>query len=335
MNSVKLSCDNMVRKKGVHMMKIIDTHCDALWRLQASRRGQAYGVNPLNYRDSEQLDTNMLRLKNGNIMAQFYAIFVEPEVPSTEQWQHVLEQVDLFYTEVLGKNKEMKHIKKWEDFDTLKEGDIGAVLTLEGVDAIGNDLSKLRHLYRLGVMSVGLTWNNANLCADGAEEPRGAGLTLLGKEVVSLNNQHKVLTDVAHASEKTFWDIMEVARYPFASHSNARAICDHPRNLYDDQIKCLFDKGGLIQVVFHPPFIKYNSDEAEIEDLIKHIDHLCSLGGKKRIGFGSDFDGIERYVTNLADSSHYPNLINQLLKYYTEEEVRGFAYQNFLDHLPK
>src|SRR5699024_1394810 len=107
---------------------------------------------------------------------------------------------------VLGKNPQIKHIKKWEDFNHLNDDEIGAVLTLEGADAFGNDLMKLRQLYRLGVMSLGLTWNNANLCADGVGEDRLAGLSNLGKEVVQLNNEFKVLTDVSHLTEKGFWD---------------------------------------------------------------------------------------------------------------------------------
>src|SRR5690625_6021053 len=96
----------------------------------------------------------------------------------------------------------MKHMTSWSDLDDLQDGEIGAVLTLEGAEAFGNDLVKLRHLYRVGVMSVGLTWNVANLCADGAGEPRGGGLTLLGKEVVRLNNEHHVFTDVSHSTVK-------------------------------------------------------------------------------------------------------------------------------------
>lgn len=316
-------------------MKIIDTHCDALLKLQQGKRGSVSGDTPLNYRSTTLLDTNLNWLKAGQLMTQFYAIFINPEVPSDEKWQHALEQIDLFYEEILGKNPEMKHIKQWDDLNHLQEGEIGAALTLEGADAFGNDLVKLRHLYRLGVLSIGMTWNNANLCADGAGEPRGGGLTLLGKEVVKLNNEHQVFTDVSHATVKGFWDILELADYPFASHSNARAICDHPRNLYDDQVKSMFAKSGLIHVVFNPPFINEEQDAATISDLIKHIDHLCSLGGEKQIGFGSDFDGISTFVDHLANASAYQNLINELLKFYTEEQVRGFANQNFLDHLPK
>ncbi|WP_217589616.1 dipeptidase [Lentibacillus saliphilus] len=315
-------------------MTIIDTHCDALLRLQLAKRGTLYGTEPLDFRKSDELATNLERLKNGGVNVQFFAIFVEPDVPADEKWQHALEQIDLFYTEIVDKNPEVKHIRRWEDLSQLKTGEIGAVLALEGADAFGNDLVKLRHLYRLGVLSIGMTWNNANLCADGAGEPRGGGLTVLGKEVVQLNNAHRVFTDVSHSTVQGFWDILEHADYPFASHSNARAVCEHRRNLYDDQAKAMFEKGGLIQVVFNPPFINEGQFEATISDLIKHIDHFCALGGETHIGFGSDFDGISSFVTDLEHAGKYNNLINGLQKHYTEAQVEGFAFRNFMNHLP-
>ncbi|TQS74910.1 membrane dipeptidase [Ornithinibacillus gellani] len=314
-------------------MKIIDTHCDSLYKLQLNKRNPQ-GKTLLDYQTATQLDCSFQKLKQGNVWVQFFAIFIEPNVPSDEKWQHALEQIDLFYTEVIGKNKQMKHIKRWEEMDQLQEGEIGAVLTLEGADAFGNDLMKLRQLYRLGVMSIGLTWNNANLCADGAGEPRGGGLTLLGKEVVKLNNAHHVFTDVSHASIKGFWDIVELADYPFASHSNARALCDHPRNLDDEQIKALFAKGGLIHLVFNPPFIQAGGEQSTIADLIRHVDHLCALGGETQIGFGSDFDGIVYYVDGLENAAKYQALIEALRNHYSDQQIAGFAYQNFLNHRP-
>ncbi|MGJ7919209.1 dipeptidase [Neobacillus sp. LXY-4] len=307
-------------------MEVIDLHCDALlklWEGKGTRR----------FADAPELDTNKERLKQGQVKVQCFAIFIEPEIKQEQKFQVVLEQVDYFYQEVLGKNPDMKHIRKWTDFYKLKPGEIGAMLTLEGVDAIGNDLSKLRILYQLGIKSVGLTWNTANLAADGAGEPRGGGLTLFGKEIVHLNNQHQVFTDVSHLSEKGFWDVMELARYPIASHSNSKVLCNHPRNLTDEQAIAMFKNGGTIHVVYHPPFIKEDG-EATIADLVNHIDHFCSLGGAKQIGLGSDFDGINHFVRNLENASQTQNLINELLKHYKEEEVRGFAYQNFLNHLP-
>jgi membrane dipeptidase len=308
-------------------MDIIDLHCDVLLRLYESN-------GKLKFKDAPELDTNYEKMKRGGVRVQAFAIFIEPELKSDEKFQAALDQIHYFYTDVLAGNPNMKQIKEWGDFDQLKDGEIGAFLTLEGVDAIGNDLQKLSILYELGVRSIGLTWNNANLAADGAGELRGAGLTTFGREIVQFNNRHKILTDVSHLCEKAFWDVMDEATYPIASHSNARALCDHVRNLTDEQAKAMFDKNGLIHVVYCPPFVK-EEGEVTIPDLIKHIDHFCSLGGVKQIGLGSDFDGIESKITHLEDASMHPNLLNELLKHYSEDEVKGFAYQNFLDHRPK
>lgn len=314
-------------------MRIIDTHCDALFKLQIANRGES-SAGMTHFRNAPKLETNFIRLKAGGVKVQFFAIFIHPDVSSSEQWQHALEQVDFFYSEIIEKNPEMKHIKSFKEINQLKGGEIGAVLTLEGADCIGNDLMKLQTLYRLGVLSVGLTWNPANLCGDGAGEPRGAGLTLLGKKVVELNNQHHVLTDVSHLTDRAFWDVLEIADYSFASHSNARALCNHPRNLPDEAIIALIEKGGHLHVVFNPPFINEKSDIAQISDLVRHIEHICSLGGEKHIGFGSDFDGISSFVNGLENAALYPNLINELLKYYSEDTVKGFAYENVMRFLP-
>jgi membrane dipeptidase len=309
----------------IRQMNIIDLHCDALLKLWE-------GKGRLRFRDAQELQTNLLRLKQGKVMVQCFAIFLEPEIVSDQKFQAALEQVDYFYKEVLGKNPEMKHVKEWSDFIKLQDGEIGAMLTLEGVDAIGNDLTKLRILHHLGVHSVGLTWNNANLAADGAGEPRGGGLTLFGKEIVAFNNQHHILTDVSHLSEKAFWDVLELADYPIASHSNSKTLCNHPRNLTDEQAVAMFQKGGLIHVVYNPPFVKEDGN-ATITDLVEHIDHFCSLGGLKQIGLGSDFDGISELIPGLEDAGKTENLINELLKYYSEDAVKGFASENFLEHI--
>jgi membrane dipeptidase len=308
-------------------MKIIDTHCDALLKLW-QKAGQ------ISFYDAPELDTNVLRLQEGQVAVQFFAIFIYPDVKYDQKFQIALEQIDYFHSEVLAKNPMMKHIKSWDELDQLGSNEIGAILSLEGADAFGNDLVKLRTLYRLGVKSIGLTWNNANLCADGAGESRGAGLTLLGKEVVKLNNEQLVFTDVSHLSEKSFWDVMEIADYPMASHSNARSLRDHPRNLTDSQAQAMFSKNGFISIVYAPHFVK-KGGEVTVSEMINHIDHFCSLGGVNQICLGSDFDGITAKVKDLEDASMYQNLINELLKHYKEDEVKGFAYQNFLNHRPK
>jgi membrane dipeptidase len=159
-------------------MNIIDLHCDALMKLRDHK-------GALSFANAKELNTNKERLIKGKVKVQCFAIFLDPDIPSDQKFQAALEQIDYFYQEILGKNAEMKHITNWSDFDHLKEGEIGAMLTLEGVDPIGNDITKLNILYQLGVRSIGLTWNPANLAADGVGEPRGGGLTLFGKDIVS------------------------------------------------------------------------------------------------------------------------------------------------------
>lgn len=311
-------------------MKSIDMHCDVLYKMQNNK-------GTLDFKDSDELDVNLKRLKEGEVKVQAFAIFIEPDLPSDKQYAAVLEQIDYYQKDILGKNPEIKQIWKWEEIQELKDNEIGSFLTLEGVSAIGNDLSKLDELLDAGVLSVGLTWNPANLAADGVEEPRGAGLTVFGFEIVKRLNERKVFTDVSHLSVKGFWDVMKSASYPIATHSNVLSLCSHVRNLNDDQIKAMIEHDAMIHVIFNPTFTleegKYK--EVTIADLIPHIERLVELGAMRNIGFGSDFDGISTHIKQLAHAGETQNLIQSLLEIFTTEEVEGFAYQNFMDHLPK
>lgn len=308
-------------------MKIMDTHCDVLSKMW-KHSGE------INFTNSDELHCNLERLQAGQVLVQCLAIFVSPNIKSDQKFQAALEQIDIFQTEVINKNSMAKHIKSWDQLNQLNSNEIGFILTLEGADVIGNDLTRLRTLYQLGVKSVGLTWNFANLCADGVLEKRGAGLSLFGEKVVKLNNQNLVWTDVSHLNEKSFWDVLEISDFPIASHSNSKMICDNARNLTDQQAEALFKKNGFIGMVYYPEFVE-NHERATISDLIIHIDHFCSLGGAQHICLGSDFDGITDVIPNLEHAAKHQNLINELLKHYKEEEVQGFAFQNFLKHLPK
>lgn len=309
------------------MLNVIDLHCDVLMKLNQSR-------GEYKFKDAKELETNKERLKTGKVKVQAFAVFVSPDLKAEQKFQVALDQIHYFYTDVLENNPDMKLIKEWSDIESLQESEIGALLTLEGVDVIGNDLQKLSILYQLGVRSVGLTWNNANLAADGAGEKRGAGLTSFGEEIVAFNNEHKMLTDVSHLCEKAFWDVMGVAKYPIASHSNSKTIMNHVRNLSDEQAKAMFEKDAMVHMVYCPQFVK-DKENVTIGDLIEHIDHFCSLGGENNIGLGSDFDGITKKIVNLENASMHQNLLNELLKKYSEDQVKGFAYKNFINHLPK
>ena len=311
-------------------MKIIDTHCDALLKLQSDKRETyMFKKRELNFANSSEIDTNAERLRAGNVKVQFFAIFLSPAIPDNEKWQHALEQVDCFYDEILTQPN-IVHIKHLSEINDLKDDEIGAVLTLEGSDAFGNDLMKLKTLFRLGVLSLGLTWNNANLVADGVGEKRLAGLTNYGFDVIDLCNEYGVLVDVSHLNENGFNDIIERADRVFASHSNSRVVMDHLRNLTDSQITQIINKGGMINLVFNPPFIK--SGDCEIEDLFPHIDRIIELGGTNHIGLGSDFDGIFDYVKELGHAGEYPNFVAKIEERYGHVFAKKITHLNFQDN---
>jgi membrane dipeptidase len=306
-------------------VKIFDAHSDVLYKMW---------MDPtIDFANSSKLHINYDQLKASGSKVQSFAIYIPEEVKPESRFEVALEMVEIFYNKVVAPSPLLKVVRTKEDILGLKEEEIGAFLTLEGCDAIDQSIVKLQTLLRLGVSSVGLTWNYANFVADGVGEPRGAGLSSFGIEVVKEHNKASIWTDVSHLSLKGFWDVMEVADYPIASHSNAMAICNHRRNLLDEQIIALIKKNGMIGITFVPQFLS-NRETATIDDVIKHLDYICSLGGENHVGFGSDFDGITDTTIGLENFSGYEGLVNKLLKYYSEIQVKKFLYQNFVANLP-
>ncbi|XQY93587.1 dipeptidase [Metabacillus sp. HB246100] len=305
-------------------MKIFDVHCDMLYKLWRDPSIDPY--------EHTSLHVSLKKLKNGNGNIQCFAIFVPEDVPFNQRMDVALKQVSIFYEKVMKRSSDIRLLKTKDDIEALGNDEIGAILTLEGCDAIGDQMENLHILYRLGVRSVGLTWNYANLVADGVQEKRNGGITNFGREVIGCLNNYKLWTDVSHASERSFWEALEIANHPIASHSNAYSLCPHVRNLKDEQIVALFKKQGMIGITFVPFFTSLN-EHPKVGDVLNHIDHLCSLGGEHQIGFGSDFDGIDITIEGLDDFTYYENLHNELLKHYTVSQVEGFTYLNFIRHV--
>ncbi|MFD6441556.1 dipeptidase [Peribacillus sp. NPDC060186] len=307
------------------ILEIFDAHCDVLMKMF---------IDPdISFLDSDKLHITKRGLLDAGGKVQCFAIYIPEKVHPDMRFQAALAMVDIFHEKILSE-PEVKFIRSKTDIETLKEKEIGAMLSLEGCDCIGNDLLKLKTLLHLGVSSVGLTWNYANLVADGALETRGSGLTRFGTEVVALLNEQSIWCDVSHLSEAGFWDTLKRADFPIASHSNAHNLCSHPRNLKDNQIKALLQKKGVIGITFVPQFLS-SGNSASIKDILNHIDHICSLGGEKQIGFGSDFDGIEHMVDKLATFNDYHNLINELNRLYSAEFVKGLLFENFTQNFPR
>ena len=303
-------------------MKIYDLHCDVLYKLARSE-------NPILFEDSPLLQANKKVLEAGEVALQVFAVFVSEGFPKEKQFMEAIRQIEFFHTEIVGKHDNIVAIYKWEQVQMLQEGRIGAVLSLEGLDMIDGDIQKLKLLLSHGVKLVGLTWNGANEVADGASENSGTGLTSFGEEVIALLNEQNIIIDVSHLSEKSFWDVLPKAKWLMASHSNTRAICDSARNLTDNQLKALINRNSPIHVVYYPQFINNSKKPVEMQDLVEHVDHIASLGGKDLVGLGSDFDGIGEFVLGLEDASKTQNLVKQLLKSYSIKEVEGFTSKNF------
>lgn len=304
---------------------IFDAHCDVLYRLQ--------NETEISFQQNQGLHITYEQLKKVGGKVQCFAIFISPTLKPFERFRAALEQIDLFYEKIVKPHPNIKVVQSRKDIFNLAKGETGVVLTLEGCEAIEEDVLKLKILYQLGVRSVGLTWNNANAVADGALEKRGAGLSAFGRQVVEQLNDFGIWTDVSHLCERAFWDVIDMAHLPIASHSNCYQLCPHPRNLKDDQLKAIIEKDGVVGLTFVPFFVK-KEGEATIDDVLKHVEHLCELGGEDHLGFGSDFDGIDKTISGLDCYEAYEQWGELLNKHYSSLQTEKFLYYNFARRFP-
>lgn len=306
-------------------MKVVDFHCDVLYKMllddtlmfQASKLGS--------------LDVTYERLKASGTVLQTFAIYIPQSMNG--RLEPILESLDRFHQFVLS-CENMVWVRTVKELDScIRDGKIGALLSLEGVDGLNGQMSMLRILHQLGVRAAGLTWNHANWAADGAMEPRGGGLTVKGRLFVEQCNNLGIIIDVSHLSDRAFWDIAELSSQPFiASHSNAREVCEHPRNLTDEQIAAIIKAQGLIGVTYVPWFVSH-AEVVTIDHLLHHIEHICELGGEHGVMLGSDFDGIDRYIVGLSHPGELYALQEALLKRYTEQQVKQFMSKNAIRFL--
>ena len=212
-------------------------------------------------------------------------------------------------------------------------GKIAAFVGIEGGQAIEDDLAKLRALHRRGVRYMSLTWNTSPSWARGSGERRRSpedGLSPFGRDVVREMNRLGMLVDVAHASDKTFWDIVETSAVPvFDSHAGAHAIKPHHRNLKDDQIRAIAKSGGVIGIIFCSTFL--GSFRAGLDVVVDHIDRFVQQGGPTCVALGSDFDGFVPLPSGMKDVRDLPRLTERLLaRGHSERDVEGYLGRNFM-----
>lgn len=313
-------------------MFICDCHCDTLTEL--------YNKNASLYENEQHFDIKRQIAIGGGL--QFCAIYVPTEVFRYQGGlRYTLCLLDKYNQEIkkLHENGiDVLQVRTAEDAGNVLKHKAATLLAIEEGGAIDGSLEALRCLYELGVRAMTLTWSNRNDIADGInEEATGSGLTLFGKQVVAEMNRLGMLVDVSHISTAGFWSVIETSTKPIiATHSNAKSLCSHPRNLNDEQIKALAQNGGLAGITFAGQFLEEDWRNACIESVYKHIDYMLNLiGNDDHIGFGSDFDGISHPPYNIQGVQDYKPLIEYLSKYYSDETINKITHQNVINLLQK
>lgn len=304
---------------------MIDAHCDLLYQLWR----HDYNVN-----QSDALQFDLEKWRASPIKVQAFAIFVPDTTPLNQQFDVALKMIDLFYEKIVLPNPDIIQIQSKLELENLQPHQLGAMLTLEGCHPIGTDLNNLVRLIDEGVRIVGLTWNNNNAVSDSVMSIEGKGVSRFGEEVIQLLNAEQILTDVSHLSVRGFDDVIDQADHVIASHSNAYRICQHRRNLTDQQIKAIIKRDGLIGVTFVPEFTK-SSDFVSIDDLFEHIDHFIELGAEDQLCFGSDFDGITNTISGLENVTGYHRFKKELFDHYSRRIVNKISNDNFTRKFPR
>lgn len=304
---------------------VVDAHCDTALTLAA---GGTLAPLP----GEEQGHVDIPRLRKGGVKLQVFALWVNHDKHRLDATQRALTLLDAVWREVERHRDDLHPVLRAEDMaEAEAAGKIGVLLSIEDGAALGGSLAALRMFYRLGVRALGLTWNGRNELAEGVgDEQSGGGLTGFGRRVVGEMERLGMVVDVSHITERGFWDVAELTTKPFiASHSNARALCDHPRNLTDDQIKVLAERGGVMGMNFYPVFLR-SSGTALLRDVVDHVDYIADLVGTKCIGIGSDYDGISSTPEGLEDVAALPRLTEALLgRGYADEVVADILGGNF------
>ncbi len=274
---------------------------------------------------------NSIKKQKGFRTLLFYAIFMDPEklkkFPSPRAYFDTL--YDYFVKE-LSQNKES--VEWVTDASTFtKSQKQQAILTVEGGGLI-ESVETVDYLWSKKIKILTLTWNDSNPLGSSAMSGDSGGLSALGKEVIKKMNSLGMVADLSHASDSTFWDVMKVTQKPvLVSHSNARSLCNHPRNITDEMFLALCENGGVLGINFYPTFLEQESEKANLESIFNHIEHFLELGGEDHIGFGSDFDGVDALPKGITDFSSFSDILSEMEKRnYPKTLIDKLFYQNMM-----
>ena len=310
---------------------LIDGHNDLPGQIRDIQTPEG-DVGLYDLRQATSGDTDIPRLRQGLVGAQFWSVHVNVEDPAPAKQQ--LEQIDIAHRIFETYPDELEFAGSASDIQRVfGAGKIASLLGIEGGHVIENSLGALRAFYRAGVRYMGLThFSNTDWADSSTDEVVNDGLSPFGEEVVREMNRMGMLVDLAHTSPATMSDALNLAEAPVIfSHAGAQALADHPRNVPDSILRRLTENGGVVMQVFYPPYISIDDSVANISDVANHIEHIRTVAGINHVGIGSDFDGIPTYVEGLEDVSTFPALFMELAgRGWTDQELSKLAGENLL-----
>lgn len=365
------SQDPLEHARRLHrLVPLIDGHNDLVWRLTERAGGNLSRIDIA--RPQPELMTDIPRLRRGGVGGQFWSVYVPATMTGLAAVRAVMEAIDTVHRMARRYPDDFQTALTAGDVElSFAHGRIACLIGMEGGHSIDNSLAVLRMFYRLGARYMTLTHSLNTAWADSAtDQPKSRGLTAFGREVVREMNRLGMLVDLSHVSPEVMAQALEESRAPVIfSHSAARALCDHPRNVPDDILRRLPANGGMVMVCFVPDFISpdvrahsarreqeaarlrelYAKDEAaargaleawdranpapraRLAQVADHIDHIRRLAGIDHIGLGSDFDGISSVIEGLEDVSKYPELTAELIRRgYSDEDILKILGRNLL-----
>lgn len=315
-------------------MKVVDMHCDTILELYKAReRGEEISLL------DNDLHIDLKKMEAGDYFLQNFALFVD--LKGTEDpFLTCVRMADLFY-QVMEENRDrISPVTTWAEIErNWKEGRMSALLTLEEGEVCQGDPALLRTLYRLGARMMTFTWNYENSLAwpgrEGGLPETEKGLKERGFEILDEMEALGMIVDVAHLSDAGIWDVLRTAKKPFvASHSNARSLASHARNLTDEMIRAIAEKGGVIGINYYCNFLEDIPEGgrqiSRISRMVEHMKHIRQVGGAGCIGLGSDFDGIYGEV-EIGNSAGLPRLAEAMESAgFTAGEVEAVFHGNVL-----
>ncbi|MEM7008755.1 MAG: dipeptidase [Thermodesulfobacteriota bacterium] len=303
---------------------IIDAHEDIAFHLNYFKRDF---VNP-----QTPCMITLPWLKEGNVRIVFNTVFIHPKHKPDKSAESASEQLDTYDKIYEQYSNDVYQIKTAHDLDRFGQDDkIGFLTLMEGADPVEN-VSDLDGFYQRGIRIIGPAWNNKNKFASGSDSEDG--LSDEGVNLIHKMNELGITLDLSHLNEKCFWEAIELTQLiPIATHSNARALTDHTRNLRDEQLRAISERGGVTGIVLYNYFLKMSDKTPSLEEVFAHVDYMVNLCGEDHVGIGSDMDGarIEDFPQGLETIADMPKIAEYFCsKGYSDSRVEKIMSGNFL-----